>query len=93
MDPQTRSPLEELHVAVERRRGADDREFRRIAETFAREEGERENELRRLDACDRLLVEAEEAFGVGSFEGSAAILDRADGLMAVTRRYVRDNPR
>jgi hypothetical protein len=87
MDLQTRPPLESLRIAVERQRRVDeDREFRRIAEAFAYDEAEREAQLRHLDACDRLLVEAEEAFGVGSFEHSVAMLDRVDVLIAVTRR-------
>jgi hypothetical protein len=90
MDPQKRPPLENLRIAVDRQREVRDREFRRIADAFAQDEEEREADLRRLDACDRLLVEAEEAFGVGSFERSVAILDRADALIAVTRRYVRE---
>jgi len=49
-----------------------------------------EVDVRALDVCDRLLIEAEEAFGVGSYDRSAAMLDRADVLMAATRRYVRE---
>ena len=93
MGPRTRSPLENLRIAVERQREVDDREFRRVAAQFAQDEKEREAELGRLDACDRLLVEAEEAFGAGSIERSVVILDKADALMAVTRQYVEDNPR
>ena len=86
MDPAPRSALEKLGIAVERQRRVHDQEVSRIAEEFAREEAEREADVRTLDACERLLVEAEEAFGVGSFERSAAMLDRADALIAVTRR-------
>jgi hypothetical protein len=80
MDPELRPRLENLRLAAERHGRADDR--------VTRDEGERGVEVRALNACDRLLIEAEEAFGAGSYERSAAMLDRADALIAVTRRYV-----
>ena len=79
MDPQLIPRFENLRLAAERQRTVDDR--------VARGEGEPDVEVRALDTCDRLLLDAEEAFGGGSYERSAAMLDRADALMAATRRY------